>query len=127
MVTHRRWFDRRFELGLPVQAFPGILERLRGTPARLEDRLHGLPAATLTRCLEGTWSIQENAGHLLDLEPLWEGRLDELLLGVHTLRPADLQNRKTHDAAHNARPIDPILSNFRSERMRLVGRLQTLD
>jgi hypothetical protein len=38
MPAHRRWFDRKFELGLPPEAIPEIIERLRGTPARLEER-----------------------------------------------------------------------------------------
>ena len=60
----RVWFDRRFELGLPPEAFPDILERIRGTPARLEERIHGLESEVLTRRLNDAWSIQENVGHL---------------------------------------------------------------
>jgi uncharacterized damage-inducible protein DinB len=107
-TTRRRWFDRRFELGFPAQAFADILERLRGTPARLEERLAGLPANLLVQRLHNAWSIQENAGHLLDLEELWAVRLDELLAGAPVLSPADLQNRKTHEASHNARELASI-------------------
>src|SRR6187399_3219772 len=56
----RRWFDRRFPLGMLPEALPEILERLRGTPARLEDRTPNISRDRLVRRVGGTWSIQEN-------------------------------------------------------------------
>ena len=126
-MKRTRWFDRAFDLGLPSDAFPAVVERLRGTPARLEDRIWSLPPDILTQRPQDTWSIQENAGHLLDLEPLWLGRLDDALSGAEVLRPADLTNRGTDEANHNARPIDEVLAAFRRERSRLVSRLDALD
>jgi uncharacterized damage-inducible protein DinB len=127
MVENRAWFDRQFESGLHEDRFPGIIERLRGTPARLEERLLGMPTDVLVQHRENKWSIQENAGHLWDLEPLWEARLDDLVARVQQLRTADLQNRKTHEAQHNARPLEQILGAFRKERSRLVSRLENLS
>lgn len=124
--ARRRWFDRRFTLGLPPAAFPDVRERMRGTPARLEERVRGVPRDVLAHRLGGAWSIQENVGHLLDLEPLWAGRLDELLAGAATLRPADVQNRATHEANHNALPIDALLDGFRAARGATVARLDAL-
>lgn len=40
-------FERSFELGLPVESAPELLERLRDTPARLEERVRDLPPARL--------------------------------------------------------------------------------
>lgn len=126
-MTPTPWFERRFALGTPPQAFPGILERIRGTPARLEERLVGLPHTVLTaQSPPGSWSIQENAGHLLDLEPLWSGRLDDLLDGRPVLREADLTNRRTHEAGHNAVDLEAILAAFRDARETLVRRLEAL-
>jgi uncharacterized damage-inducible protein DinB len=127
MVENRAWFERHFESGLHEDRFPGIVERLRGTPARLEERLSGTRTDLLTHRPENKWSIQENAGHLWDLEPLWAARLDDLIAGVQQLRAADLQNRKTHEAQHNARPLAEILAGFRRERSRLVARLEILS
>src|SRR3989475_12833036 len=79
MIRKQPWFERQFPPGLPVDLFPVIVERLRGTPARLEDRLSSLPVSVLTRRSGSTWSSQENAGHLLDLEPLWLSRGEDLL------------------------------------------------
>jgi uncharacterized damage-inducible protein DinB len=123
MTTSRRWFDRKFELGLGPDAAPELLERLRRTPERLADAVRGLPSEILTRQPDGKWSIQENAGHLLDLEPLWDQRLDDYDAGVVELHPADLENRKTHEAAHNDRAISEILAKFSGVRGRIVDRL----
>lgn len=127
MVERSKWFDRRFSFDLPSWMYPNIVERLRGTPARLEDRLVSLSGEILTRRDGDKWSVQENAGHLLDLEPLWIGRLDDFTAGLESLRPADLQNRKTHEANHNEKPIREILAAFRAARSELVARLDTLD
>ena len=121
------WFERQFKLDLPLWMYPNVLERVRGTPARLEDRLLSLPRELLTRRTEGKWSIQEQAGHLLDLGTLDLGRLDDYEAGLETLRPADLGNRKTHEANHNANSIERLLAEFRAERGEFVRRLDGFD
>jgi hypothetical protein len=35
------WFERKFEFLFPVELLPNLCARLRGTPARLEEVLHG--------------------------------------------------------------------------------------
>ena len=122
-----RWFDRRFELGLDSGALPRVLSRLRSTPDQLEAALADLTAEQLIVKPHGDWSAQENAGHLLDLEPLWYGRLEDLLAGVEELGAADLTNLKTHTAGHNDQPIDTVAAEFRRERERLVDRLEALS
>ena len=36
------WIERRWEFDFPVALYPDILERLRGTPARLDELVRGL-------------------------------------------------------------------------------------
>jgi len=127
MAERRIWFDRQFELGLPAEAYPDVLERVRGSPARIEERVEDLLEDALTLRLGGAWSIQENVGHLLDLEPLWAGRLDDLLDGAEKLRAADLENRRTHEAGYNHRPISALLTEFRVARKATVRRLDALS
>ncbi|HXF83690.1 MAG TPA: DinB family protein [bacterium] len=127
MICKQPWFERQFPAGLRADLLPVILERLRGTPARLEDRLRPLPAAVRTRRWGQTWSIQENAGHLLDLEPLWRARAEDLLAARPEMSPADLTNRRTHEANHNAMPLETILRGFRGARLELVHRLAAVD
>jgi hypothetical protein len=80
----------------------------------------------VTRRDGDTWSIQENIGHLADTESLFMGRLDEYDQGLDTLRPADMSNRATHEADHNTRPLQEVLSDLRAQRGRLVARLEAL-
>jgi uncharacterized damage-inducible protein DinB len=127
MTERTLWFKRDFSFDLPAGAFPSVVERLRGTPARLEDRVSSLPGTILTRRHADSWSIQENVGHLLDVEPLWSGRVDDLLARKETLRPADLSNQETDKADHNATPLRELLASFREARSKLVARLDDLD
>ena len=127
MVERTRWFARSFAFDLEPSAFPNIVERVRGTPARLEERVRDLDAEVLTTRVEGAWSIQENVGHLLDLESLWAARLDDFEHGAERLRAADLENRRTHDANHNAARLVDILGAFRREREAIVERLERYD
>jgi uncharacterized damage-inducible protein DinB len=122
----QRWFDRRFELVLPVAAFGPILGRLRSTPDRIEAAVKGHSRVALTRRAGDSWSAQENVGHLLDLEWLWEKRLDDFDAGATALEPADLENRKTHGANHNARQIEDLLREFKVVRTRIVGRMERM-
>jgi len=121
------WFERKFAFAFPVDHWPNVSARLRGTPARLEETLRGRPREILIRKPEGKWSAQEHAGHLLDLEALWLARVEDYMAGSQQLTVADLQNRKTDEANHNARPLEQILSEFRAARGRLLTRLTELN
>jgi hypothetical protein len=127
MSQHLKWTDRKFQFTFPVEVYPDMIERLRGTPARLENRVKSVAAETLTRRDVDRWSIQENAGHLLDLESLVRQRLDEYLSGAKTLHAADMSNRRTYEADHNQVAIESILTEFRRQRTELVGRLDNLS
>ena len=118
------WFERKFEFNVQAELYPNLCVRLRGTPARLEEMLGNVSRETLVAKPEGKWSAQEHAGHLLDLEPLWMARLGDFLVGGETLTIADLTNRKTDEANHNARPLAEILTAFRMARIDLVGRAE---
>jgi uncharacterized damage-inducible protein DinB len=124
MITPQPWFQRVFPTGLPAHLLPVVAERLRGTPARLADHLAGVPHGALVRRCGESWSIQENVGHLLDLEPLWCQRLDDLAARRVELTEADLTNRRTHEANHNAAPLRMLLGDFRHARADLVRRLE---
>lgn len=119
-----KWFERKFELGLPNELLPMIVERLRGTPLRLEERLYEVSHRRLVAKHGAAWSLQEQAGHLLDLEELWLERMLDFRLGAATLRPADLQNTKTNDALHNTQELKRILTDFRAARHHLVDTIE---
>jgi hypothetical protein len=122
-----KWTDRRFNFDFPSRLYPEMIERLRGTPARLEDLFARLSPETLTTQADGRWSMQENAGHLLDLESLMQQRIDEYLAGNSALHAADMSNRKTYDAHHNDVPTATILRDFRAARRGIVERLESFE
>jgi uncharacterized damage-inducible protein DinB len=121
------WFQRSFDFALPASRFPSLLERLRGTPARLDERTRNVSAERLTRAHPGRWSAQENVGHLVDLEALWLRRAQQYFAGESELAPADPSNRTTTDANHNARNVEYLLSRFRAARVDLVRMVTNAD
>ena len=127
MVERLEWIKRQFSFELPLGMYPNVLERVRGTPARLEDLVRFVPGEILTKRDGDKWSIQEQAGHLLDLEPLGMKRLDDFEAGREMLAAADVENRKTHAANHNANAIESILAQFRRERRTFVERLDAYN
>src|SRR3954454_17009993 len=122
-----KWFERDFNFSSDQNIFPSIIERLAGTPARLEEKFTSIPRDILTVRIDDTWTIKENAGHLIDLEPLWQGRLEGILTGKNKLRPTDLQNTKTSEANHNAVAIEELLNRFRQIRKRTIEMLARVD
>lgn len=127
MTPLTRWYERKFEFGFPIDLYPNLTVRLRGTPARLEEFLRDRPAEVLTRKPQQKWSAQEHAGHLLDLEPLWMARVDDYLAQSDQMSVADLSNRQTDEANHNARGIEEVLTDFRRARSKLVERVSGID
>ena len=122
------WIDREFHFDFPVEKWPDLLERSRGTPARLEERVRGLSRQMLTHVPPGGgWSIQQNIGHLVDLGYLPMQRIQQILEGETTLIAADMQNRKTTQADHNARDVVELLAEFRRDRAALVARFESLS
>jgi len=121
------WFERKFEFSFPVELYPNLLGRLRGTPARLEEVVRGCSPGILAEKPQEKWSAQEHAGHLLDLEPLWLARVGDYVGGSTQLTVADLQNRKTDEAKHNAQPLESILAGFRSARAELLKHVEEVD
>jgi uncharacterized damage-inducible protein DinB len=120
------WLEYRWVFDFPTGMFRAVLERLRGTPARLEELARGIPTATLTRHESGKWSAQQHAGHLWTVEKLWHVRIGEYLQGATELTAADMGNRATDAAAYNERPMSDILAGFRTARSEMLAMLDCL-
>ncbi len=120
------WSERKFDFGFSVELYPNIVERLRGTPARLEETVRGLTLDLLRQKDGDTWSITENTGHLGDVEQLWEGRLDDYAAGLDVLRPAAPPDGSVYRPNHNDSDITELLKRFRSSRKQIVDRLDRL-
>ena len=118
--------EKKFNFEFPVADYKGLLDKLASTPDRLEGLLEGLVAEDLVAAPRQGWSIQENAGHLLSLEELFIGRLDDYDSGARELRAADMTNQKTDEARHNGGDIAAILNGFRTVREDYVARLRSM-
>jgi len=127
MTQVAKWFERKFEFPFPVEVYPDLCVRLRGTPARLEEMVGGCAAGRMVRAEEGKWSAQEHAGHLLELEALWRARVEDFVAGRNKLSVADLSNRGTFEAKYNERALGKILADFRGARLGMVDRLGKID
>jgi uncharacterized damage-inducible protein DinB len=127
MIDSTPWLEREFDTVVPLEMFPNLLERLRGTPARVEDRLRQVPAETAASRRGGAWSILENVGHLLQAESLWAIRLDDFEAGRKELTPARFEAWRVGEAQFNRRVARDLCSAFRTARAHLVGRLERLN
>lgn len=106
--------------------FPSLIERLDGTLLRLQKKVENLSPEVLETKIDEKWSIKENIGHLIDLEPLWQGRLEDILKSKEYLRPADLDNIKTNLAQHNKINLKELLSQFQDFRNLTLSMLKGL-
>ncbi|HSE33473.1 MAG TPA: DinB family protein [Pyrinomonadaceae bacterium] len=122
-----KWTERKFDFSFPSGLFPEMIERLRGLPPRLEEHLKNLPAKVLTMRQDSRWSMQENAGHLIDLESLVQQRIEEYVAGASVLHAADMSNRKTYEANYNEVEVAQIVAAFREARTATIKRLDELD
>lgn len=126
-MLRTKWTDRKFIFDFPAGWMPNILERLRGTHVRLAEITFPLLQEQLTMQVDGKWSVQEHVGHLLDLEDLHFGRINDFVLRKDTLRPADMTNAKTNAAFHNNVKLSDLLARFKSEREKFTDQLESLD
>lgn len=117
------WIERRFSFDFAATLYLNLLARVRGTPPRLEDAVRGLSRDQLIETRNDKWSIQENAGHLLDEEDLFTRRLRAYLEGAETLPEAPYANLKL---THNDRDIQKILIDFRAAREQQVNEMLRL-
>jgi uncharacterized damage-inducible protein DinB len=127
MIKKTPWLERKFNFDFPVSHFPLIAERLRGTPARIEDMVKHISEEKLLSKTENTWSIKEHIGHLYDLEELHEKRLQEYIDGKDTLTPADMTNLKTNSANHNGTPVSELIAMLRASRNSFCEKMESLS
>ncbi len=120
------WGNRKFDFDFAADEYPRFIERLRRTPDRLADLIDSLPRLTLTRRDGESWSIQENVGHVGDVDLLFIRRLEEYKSGVDLLTPAEMSGKKTFGARHNEKEAGKVLAYFRGQRELNVDSLDRL-
>ncbi|HYV93381.1 MAG TPA: DinB family protein [Chitinophagales bacterium] len=124
MIPQTPWIERTFNFDFPAGLYPCILERLRGTPARVKEMVAGLSEEVLIRKPNNKWSIKEHIGHLVDIEELHETRLQEFIESRATLSPADITNQKTNEAHHNDKTMEQLLTELIISRQHFIHQLE---
>jgi len=118
-----KWIDRKFDFDFPANIYPEFIKRLKSTPFRLETLISEVSPEILSRKQSNKWSIQENVGHLLTVEGLFAGRLEDYINGAAELRPAKVNGSRTDQADYNNWQIEKILADFNDNRMVYIKRL----
>ena len=121
------WFDRKFQFEGDYQILPSIIERLKGTPIRLKEKMADISTPNHPIRIEEKWSMLQNIGHLIDLEPIWQGRLEDIIKNEIVLRAADLSNAKTNLANHNNKTFGQLISLFKDIREITIQKLERLS
>jgi len=128
MKKHQiKWEDRKFDFNFPESIYPELIVRLNSTFSRIQSIIENTSNDELIKRKDDKWSIQENIGHLLVVDDLFIGRLEDYENGVSPLRPADLSGKNTDDANFNSMDIKNILSEFRKKRQLYIKRLENLN
>jgi len=126
MMSLVPWIERRWSFDLPVSAFPAVLERLRGLPARAAALVERVPEVLLAARPTRGWSVKEHLGHLNDLHALDLQRVDEFLAGAAVLTAADPANHRTTVANHNTVATRQLLERLEQDRRRLILALESM-
>jgi hypothetical protein len=116
------WFERSFQFGISPGLLPFCLERLEGTIYRIQAKVKGKSEATLSRQLDGKWSIKENIGHLAEVDEIALKRIAEMIQGEVQLSPAVFEPRQDY----NKQDIDTVIAYFISNRNRNLDRYKSL-
>lgn len=127
MISQIKWVDIKFNFDILAGKYPALVERLAGTPARVEEKINNAPYMILATPHNNGWSIQEHVGHLIDLDLLLSARLDDFDNKAATLTPADMTNKKTYDADYNNASMKSLLKEFRNSRSAIIERIKNYD
>jgi uncharacterized damage-inducible protein DinB len=118
------WFERKFTPIRDNGRLATIIERLDGTEYRLIGKLADDEGPDLTSKSNGKWSVMEEIGHLYSVEPMWLGRVKDIVSGKETLREADLSNKATNKGNFNSKDLEDLLDEFGERREELLSLLR---
>jgi uncharacterized damage-inducible protein DinB len=122
-----RWFDRKFEFSFGTDQFDPLLQRLQRAPDRLRAAIAGIAEDLLRQRPGEKWSVKENIGHLVVLEPLWQQRVLDIKARKTELSPADLNNGATDEGQFNGRPVEELLNTLAAAREQTVRLLEGIQ
>jgi len=116
------WFERDLKFGYSPEMLPFFLERLFGTPLRLEQKVNGIDDKTLSKKPGGKWSVKENIGHLAEVDAIANKRIDEITSDAALMSPAVFEPKD-----YNPWPIEKVLELFKKNRLANLKKYSTLS
>jgi uncharacterized damage-inducible protein DinB len=111
-----KWFERQFDFRLSSNDYVSVYKRLQQAAGKLLQITASILPATLIYKPGGKWSVNEHAGHLSLLEPLWRQRFIDIRNRKPVLSPADLENKATTEAGFNNNDFKKLIETFINER-----------
>ena len=125
-MTRQLWTSHTFNLDIDPGWATNVMTRVQNTEIRLRHYCNRLTDSQLSHKPQGTWSIKEHIGHLIDLEPLHHGRLKELESFEKELTGADMSNAKTKAANHNYKTLERLMQEFTNARNAFINDFKIL-
>jgi uncharacterized damage-inducible protein DinB len=121
MIHQTAWTERKFEFNQPIGVFPITVERLRGTPIRLQAMLTNATNENLTQKAGDKWSLIEQVNHLCNCEEIWLGRVRDIL------DHKEIFERRTLKTDLQSEQIETLLRNFSAARHKLISLVENMD
>ena len=121
------WSDRQLVFGKGLDELPVLLERVKGTTARLVHITAHVPRERLILRPFGKWSIFEHISHLIYLQDRLDERVDDFEARRPELCAIDLSGQDPILAKHRGQELGDLIEEFRLKREYFVRRVQDLD
>jgi len=125
--TSDKWFDRKFAFDFGMEVYESLLERFKEAPAMFRQISQKLPDEVQDLKPGNKWSVKENIGHLMLLEPLWHTRFEEIKKESFKMSPADLSNRATDEMDFNTFSLQDLINSFAKQRAKNISFLNSLQ
>lgn len=125
--TLSKWFDRKFDFSFGMEVHGTLLERLQSAPNTFKNVCPAPPKEIQILKPGNKWSVNENIGHLTELEPLWRKRFEEIKMESPEMTPADLRNKATDEMNFNKFSLRELLHTFTGQRAETINFLKSLQ
>lgn len=124
--SQSKWFERTFNFDFGMDQYGLILERLHQMPILFQQFSNIVPEDVQILKPNGKWSIKENVGHLIVLEPIWRIRFQDIKEKKFEMSTVDLTNTLTNEMNFNHSSLPELLKTLSVERNETLEFLKTL-
>lgn len=121
------WSDRRLAYGKEEAELPVLLERVKGTHARLASLVAHAPRERLTLRAHGSWCVVDHIGHLILVQDRFEERADDFAALRDRLCTVDLAHQEVELVKHRSQDMGDLLEEFRLKRAFFARRVEGFD